>query len=196
MELTKYKSLLKNMGKEVVVLNKRYRIVGIYEDSYSIYYIAFDGKKEVFTPCVFHYSGEYKKDNILTDTATASNCLNQIYKDSSSVYCYVKDDVVYAKELYPEPYILGYIFYDGCEYRFETEINITYNHKINQFEYTNPIYGLHLHNENYAKLKSDIKKAYVELTKRFLNKELNDKQSLEFADEFIYLKEPMKEKKK
>ena len=40
---------------------------------------------------------------------------------SDTAYCYIKDGVIYAKELYSEPYELGYIFYNGNEYRFEND---------------------------------------------------------------------------
>ena len=194
MEITNYKSLLKNIGRELVVLNTRFRVVGIYDDSYSVYYIAYDGKNEIFTPCVFHYQADYKSDEKLANIATPEKCMEKISIISDTAYCYIKDGVIYAKELYSEPYELGYIFYNGNEYRFETEININYNHKTNEFEYTNPIYKLYLHNKNYAQLKSNIKKAYVNLTQRFMDKKLSDKEAEEFVTEFVYAKE-YKEKK-
>ena len=192
MNTVKYKSLLKNIGREMVVLNTRYRVLGIYDDSYSIYYIAYDGKDEIFTPCIFHYGAEYKSDEQLASIATPEKCMEKIGVISDTVYSFIKDGVIYAKELYSEPYELGYIFYDNNEYRFETEINITYNHKTEEFEYTNPIYKLHLHHGNYVVLKNMVKKAYVELTKRFLNKEMSDKEAEEFVLEFVYNKEKCK----
>ena len=169
-ELNKYKTLLNNIGKEVILLNERYRVIGIYDDCYSMYYICYNGKDDAITLNVFFLYGIFRDEEELKDIATVDNCIENIYKDNESVFYWVEDGVLYAKELFSKPYELRYIFNNNKYYRFNREINIVYDHKNEKFKY-------------------EIKKSYIELAEQYLNNQLSDKVLEAFNEDFVCIGE-------
>lgn len=185
----KYKTLLKNIGKEVILLNERYRVIGIYDDCFSMYYICYNGKDEAITLNVFFLYGIFRDDETLKDIATVDNCIENIYKDDESIFYWVEDDVLYAKELFSKPYKLRYIFNGNKYYRFDRDINIVYDHKKEEFKYVDTRYGWKFLEPSYIKLKQRIKKSYIELAEQYLNSQLSDKVLEAFNEDFVCIGE-------
>lgn len=188
-DTSKYKTLLKNIGKEVIILNDRYRVIGIYDDCFSVYYICYNGKDEAITLNVFFLYGIFRDENELKDIATIESCIENIYKDDESIFYWVENNVLYAKELFTKPYKLRYIFNGNKYYRFEKELNIVYDYKKEEFKYVDVRYGWKFLEKDYIKLKQKIKKSYIELAEKYLNSQLSDKVLEAFNEDFVCIGE-------
>ena len=190
-----YQPLLKFVGKEVILINKRYRIVGIFDDNYTLYFICYDGYKEYIILNSFFYYGLFHNDNELANLATPEKCMELINDSEETIYTYISDGILYGFDLHLQPEEMGYIFYNDKEIRLNTDIIVGYNHKSGEFVYEEPMFGVKLSNKNFVRLKADIKKAFYDLTEKYLTDKLSKKQAQAFKEVYIYSSEITKDKK-
>lgn len=181
-----YKPLTDFVGKEIIILNKRYRILGIFDDDVTLSFVCYDGDEEYIMVNSFFYIGVFSDENKLANTALPEKCIDLMREHDPDIYAYIKDGVIYSMDMYPNPEPIGYIHYNNKEIRLDYDILTTYNCKTNEFEYVEPMFNLKLTDKSYVKLIVKIKKAYYDLTMKYLDNKMTKKQAKAFNEMYLY----------
>lgn len=183
---SKYQPLLKFIGKEIVLMNKRYRILGVYDDTFSLYFVCYDGSNDYFTLNAFFYYGNFYDTDELVNIATPEKCVEIMKAEESSLDIFIEDGIIYAKVVYADNGYLGIIHYKDKEIKLDMDVIKTYDGKTGDYKYDEPMFDIHITDKNYINFVRNIKKAYFDIEQKYINNKLTPKQSRAFEEIFVY----------